>query len=673
MEGYVRKANFLTPLPGNNVVYSSPLRFPDGYAPSGAYDTVTKAYVDGEVVETVTALRALPKTGNTKAITRGYYAANDGGSGVYYYDAADIATADNGGTVIVATDGGRWKLQYSGTIGVKQWGAKGDGTTDDTAKFQAALAALGAAGGAVSVDFGRYRINTALTIPPNCTLRGPHAIVGTPFNNGSSPYGQVGGALLLNSAVTITMSGGSSLQGLLVYRYGMTFPAPDTTGWAGTAVTATNVDDICVKSCMFLGFAKALVTSGCKRMRYTDINIDCLGGVEISTCTGASYLSNIHCWPFATIAAGVLPSSYARSGIAYRFITNDDFGKVLNCYELAYAKGFSIEGCNSICFEACTANSYSGSTTVGWDITTSGGVGGANNLLLACKALSNVTGYHLNIPAGSVLRMTECDAWSNSTQAILIDSGDVIITGGSQLTNPIGVNVNSATSSVFVDRVRFYDTATCPIYIAQATTLVKVGENNDFGNYTGSIDAGSAALWTTPAINSAAALAVPPIGNFFIVNGTTGITSITGGWANRRITLKFTNSLTVTKNASIVLGQTMYTSSGDTLTVVYDGGSWIEVSRSTLFNEPTALDSADPLPLPSKGSLFIVNLNNNFGTISNGWAGRRITLEFTGTPTVIDGVNIKLAGNFVATASSTLNLIHDGTSWLELSRSNNAL
>jgi hypothetical protein len=61
-----------------------------------------------------TALRALPKTGSTPyaqvlgATTRG-----DGAGGVYYLDVADTSSADNGGSIIVATDGGRWKLATS--------------------------------------------------------------------------------------------------------------------------------------------------------------------------------------------------------------------------------------------------------------------------------------------------------------------------------------------------------------------------------------------------------------------------------------------------------------------------------------------------------------------------------------------------------------------------------
>lgn len=54
-----------------------------------------------------------------------------------------------------------------------------------------------------------------------------------------------------------------------------------------------------------------------------------------------------------------------------------------------------------------------------------------------------------------------------------------------------------------------------------------------------------------------------------------------------------------------------------------------------------------------------------------GHAGRRVTLIFASTPTVTDGSNLALNGNFVATADDTLTLACNGTNWYEVSRSVN--
>lgn len=100
-------------------------------------DSILKNSV-GKVVQSIAALKAIDKTKYTEAFVTGYYAQGDGGSGEYWYDSTDTTSADNGGTIIVASDGGRWKLVVVGPVSAKQFGAKGDGTTNDSAALQAA-------------------------------------------------------------------------------------------------------------------------------------------------------------------------------------------------------------------------------------------------------------------------------------------------------------------------------------------------------------------------------------------------------------------------------------------------------------------------------------------------------------------------------------------------------
>jgi len=90
----------------------------------------------GRVVSTMADVRKMPKTGNPVAFALSYSTSGDQGGGHYYLDTADTTSADNGGTVLVASDGGRWKLKHSGTISVRVFGAGRGG--DDTAAFKAA-------------------------------------------------------------------------------------------------------------------------------------------------------------------------------------------------------------------------------------------------------------------------------------------------------------------------------------------------------------------------------------------------------------------------------------------------------------------------------------------------------------------------------------------------------
>lgn len=125
-------------------------------------------------VDTIADLRDLPNNGVSKAFVAGYWSAFDGGGGHYTLDSADVTSADNGGTVIVATDGGRWKLAYTGRVSVKQFGAKGDNIQDDQPFIQAALDAVKA----VYLPAGNYKLGASIDFKAN-----GYSILGENMNN----------------------------------------------------------------------------------------------------------------------------------------------------------------------------------------------------------------------------------------------------------------------------------------------------------------------------------------------------------------------------------------------------------------------------------------------------------------------------------------------------------
>lgn len=62
---------------------------------------------------------------------------------------------------------------------VISFGAKGDGISDDTPAFSAALQTAGKNGAAVYVPYGKYRLTSSLTIPANVSLTGQVCSDGT--------------------------------------------------------------------------------------------------------------------------------------------------------------------------------------------------------------------------------------------------------------------------------------------------------------------------------------------------------------------------------------------------------------------------------------------------------------------------------------------------------------
>jgi hypothetical protein len=115
-------------------------------------------------VPNVAALASLSVTNGDTIVINGYYAAGDGGGQTVYYNASSIASVNNG-TVFQGPSGvGRFLTTASGYINIRQFGAKGDGATDDTAALQAAIDAAANTGRAAYVPSGTYKITSTVLI-----------------------------------------------------------------------------------------------------------------------------------------------------------------------------------------------------------------------------------------------------------------------------------------------------------------------------------------------------------------------------------------------------------------------------------------------------------------------------------------------------------------------------
>ena len=184
--------------------------------------------------------------------------------------------------------------------------------------------------------------------------------------------------------------------------------------------------------------------------------------------------------------------------------------------------------------------------------------------------------------------------------------------------------------------------------------------------------AGSATATVTPTGAPAYSITIQPGIDAYIVTGGGQISNILQGYEGQKITLITAATTTFVDGASLYLrnGINYVAAADESLTFVCRTGYWIQDDGRTAliptdyYRDVTA---ADPLPVTQPDSTLFVAGNTNFGTISATYKGHVIRLVFSGTPTVINGTNIRLNGavNFVASANDVLTLVCNGTEWLQ--------
>lgn len=163
----------------------------------GANFVAASDYSNGylnRVVDSIADLRSIKSSLYTRVFVTGYYAAGDGGGGAYWYDPTDTTSADNGVTIIVASDGARWKLEYATALSVKQAGAKGDGTTDDSAAFGTTVVSTLT----VAASTGDYYIATNTTVSADLIFQG--------------------GAINVASGITLTINGSILAPSKVIFK-----------------------------------------------------------------------------------------------------------------------------------------------------------------------------------------------------------------------------------------------------------------------------------------------------------------------------------------------------------------------------------------------------------------------------------------------------------------------
>lgn len=465
-------------------------------------------------------------------------------------------------------------------VSVKDFGAVGDGTTDDTAAIQAAL---NSATDKVIVPYGQYLANSAdIDIPVNTSL----VVLGATALDTTSRYTvPQQTTLILGNDKTINLNNNSGLGGLSIvqettYRalenlqQGETLTIADVNNYSGTAIIA----NACayVGYCNIFGFNQGIktLTGNTPRGRLEYLTFDCINGVEIDHDLGGWDLYSCHAYAVLTVG----DDNNIRSGVGFKFKNYSDWTYVTNCFSF-YDIGFRIEDCNSIKFMGCGADHpRSPKGTVGFDIQGSSW----GNLFIGCQAASHTIGLRSEAAANNRNMLTGCAAWSCDT-GVRLSSGNLNVSGTvlKDITNT-GIVVDDAASKLLVDGCQFQDMPTAISTPAYSEVLTS---NNE---YTGNIPTVRSGEVTKALTLTSTNLALPYNDTLLEINS--GSQSLLGTLIGATrdpgsiLTLKFNNALILSHSSSgLNLAGSVNASMtpGSTITLVYvSGNTWYELSRS---------------------------------------------------------------------------------------------
>jgi hypothetical protein len=290
----------------------------------------------------------------------------------------------------------------------QDYGATGNGVSDDTAAVQSAITAVAGVGGVLYFPPGTYKISSALTAASYVELKGAGSGVSVISQTSTTANG-ISGVDLTNVKITgLSIDGPSSGSGIGI---ALTISAnPD--------VTFIVMDDVRVASFGSHGIEiQSPVASRFSRVNVTSNGADAwhIFGTGTSCHWNACYALN------------------NSSGIGYHLI-GLSYSSLSGCAADSNADGYSLSSCTSVALTGCGTES---NTTDGYILS-----GGSGNSLTSCFVYANnhygihVTGGEVN---ASLNGCVEHGPTGSAVNFILVDSG----------TSAVVVNRNGITADSY--------------------------------------------------------------------------------------------------------------------------------------------------------------------------------------------------------------------------------
>lgn len=475
-------------------------------------------------------------------------------------------------------------------VNAKDFGAVGDGVTNDRAAIQAALDAVAASGGGKVVLSGRHLVETSLSVPENVALEGPKGVIG---HIDGAQILSLRPSVILNSAATITLANASHVRNLLIYRKGLAIPctSADTALFAGKAITLPNgTADMVLENLMILGFEYAVWTdtasANTSRIRIERMSIDCTNGIYSKSSFDVCYIREVHCWPFcsSTAPAETNNAQNRRNGAALYFDGPHDWAEVSNFLSYGYARGIRLNNVDNTVIMGGAADGPPPSASyldghIGLLIE-----GNSNEVtVIGHRIATKQYGFWVNSENDGRhdIQFIGCRALACVTTGFKISRGRTHLIGGGvngfAVGGNVGVTVDDTNEECRMDNMSFVSLAT--------------GVNNAVGARSFHRDCNFTSVTTNvvnPYVMSQAA--ADPMN----LDGETLVVSITAGagsfgtlnnpadYAGKIVTLKFNSALTIISGGNMKLNgnANFVTTANDVLVLLSDGTQWLEVARS---------------------------------------------------------------------------------------------
>lgn len=427
-------------------------------------------------------------------------------------------------------------------LNVKDYGAVGNGTTDDTVAIQAALTA--AAGKACYIPEGTYQISNLLALPSSIYLfgAGPASILrlvnGT--NKTVMTANTKSDVVLDNFAIdgnSANQSAGNGIDFITVTRFAI----------RNLKISSCYTSPIIVETTSVNG-----QISGC------NLSDGAGHGISISSCSKISVTGNVINDPGQS-GINVSGSSYCTVG-----------DNVCVCASVQTTGFAGVRFSNSSTFNTATGNSIKNYSR-GVFVTTSSHhntiVGNVSDVSYYQGIFVELSDY-TTVVGNLVYNPGEA---GSSTEAIRLSSAGYATVVGNVATDervtPVmtyGVELTGTSPNVSIMGNTVWKATT-------AAVLVIVGGNYHVRGNVNDLTLDVASQTTTT---------LPDEGEYFNITGTNNITSVTASWIGRRVSLKFVDILTFTDGNNLKLAGNLTTSADDTISLVCDGTNWYETGRS---------------------------------------------------------------------------------------------